>query len=125
MKILLIWTKIPKFGAAFFWVVLIGWSILLSWSLLQTKSNDTLSGKVTDSLTGLSVAITDSSKIAHTVTTDAAGHYGVSDLPTGPATVTAKKTGYARAHSSPTIVPGTNTQNEVLVLKSVFENSIY
>ena len=101
---------------------MIGWSILLSWSLLQTKSNDTLSGQVTDSLTGLpvvgaTVAVTDSSKIAHTVTTDAAGHYGVSSLPTGPARVTAKKPGYARASSEPTVAPGTNTQNEVLVPK--------
>ena len=116
--------------AVFLWSALIVCSILLSWSLSQTKSDNAISGQVTASLTGLpivgaTVAVTDSSKITLTFTTDAAGHYGVSNLPTGPATVTAKKTGYTRAHSSPTIVPGTNTQNEVLVLKSVFENSIY
>jgi Carboxypeptidase regulatory-like domain len=103
-------------------LVLIVCSILLSWSLSQTKPDDSLSGQVTDSLTGrpiigATLAVTDSTKNPHTVTTDAAGHYSVSSLPTGPATVTAKKTGYARASSSPTIAPGTNTQNEVLVPK--------
>ena len=116
------WREIFNYGPVILWSALIVCSILLSWSLSQTKSDNAISGQVTASLTGLpivgaTVAVTDSSKITLTFTTDAAGHYGVSNLPTGPATVTAKKTGYTRAHSSPTIVPGTNTQNEVLVPK--------
>ena len=80
---------------------------------------NTLSGQVTDSLTGLpiggaTVSVTDSSNVVHTVSTDGTGHYAISNLPTGPATVTASKVGYASANSTPTIVSGANTQNEVL-----------
>ncbi len=80
---------------------------------------NTLTGQVTDSLTGLAisgatVAVTDSSNVVHTATTDGTGHYGIPNLPTGPATVTVSKTGYSSATSSPIIVPGTNVQNAVL-----------
>ena len=77
---------------------------------------NTLTGVVTDASTGLPIAgatvvVTDSSNVVHTVTTDAAGHYGVTNLPTGPATVTASQTGYTSASASPTIVAGPNTQD--------------
>jgi hypothetical protein len=130
MKMLPGWIKqwLPSTRHFFTWVAFILWSalivssILLSWSLSRTKSDDSLYGQVIDSVTrlpivGATVAVTDSSKNPHTVTTDAAGHYGVSSLPTGPARVTAKKTGYDRASSERTIAPGTNTQDEVLVPK--------
>ncbi len=72
---------------------------------------NTLTGVVTDATTGLpiagaTVAVTDSSNVVHTVTTDATGHYGVTNLPTGPTTVTASKTGYTSATLNPTIVSG-------------------
>ncbi len=81
---------------------------------------NSLSGQVTDSLTGLpisgaTVAATDSSNVVHTVTTDGTGHYGIATLPTGTTTVTASKTGYASTNSSLSIVSGTNTQNALLV----------
>jgi hypothetical protein len=109
--------------ACLVWVGLIGSSYGLSRSLSQTKSEATLSGQVTDSLTGLpvvgaTVAVTDSSKAPHVVTTDAAGHYVVPSLPIGLATVTAKKFGYASASSERTIARGTNTCDEVLVPKT-------
>ena len=79
---------------------------------------------VTDAVTGLPIAgatvqVTDSSNVVHTVTTDATGHYGVTNLPTGPATLTASQTGYASATSHPTIVPGPNTQNEALTANTL------
>ena len=80
---------------------------------------NTLSGQVTDSLTGLlitgaTVSVTDSSNVVHTVSTDGIGHYAISALPTGPATVAASKVGYSSASSAATIVSGSNTQNEAL-----------
>ena len=79
---------------------------------------------VTDAVTtlpiaGAAVQVTDSSNVVHTVTTDATGHYGVTNLPTGPATLTASQTGYASATSHPTIVPGPNTQNEALTANTL------
>jgi hypothetical protein len=55
----------------------------------------------------------------HTVTTDVTGHYGVTNLPAGPDTLTASQTGYASATSYPTIVPGPNTQNEALTANTL------
>ena len=106
------------------WSALIVCSGFLSISLSQTKLDDSLSGQVTDSAThlpiiGATVAVTDSSKAPHVVTTDATGHYVVPSLPTGLATVTAKKAGYDRASSAPNIKAGTNTQDEVLVSKKL------
>jgi hypothetical protein len=85
---------------------------------------NTLTGVVTDATTGLPIAgatvqVTDSSSVLHTVTTDAAGHYGVTNLPAGPATLTASQTGYASATSHPTIIPGPNTQDEALTANTL------
>jgi uncharacterized repeat protein (TIGR01451 family) len=85
---------------------------------------NTLTGMVTDLITGLPIAgatvqVTDSSNVVHTVYTDATGHYGVTNLPTGPATLTASHIGYGSATASPTIVPGTNTQNEALTANTL------
>jgi hypothetical protein len=93
---------------------------------------NTLTGVVTDAVTtlpiaGATVQVTDSSNVVHTVTTDATGHYGVTNLPSGPATLIASQTGYASATSHPTIVPGPNTQNEALTantLAGVVTNTI-
>ncbi len=91
---------------------------------------NTLTGVVTDAITTLPVAdatvqVTDSSNVVYTLTTDAAGRYGVTNLPTGPATVTASKTGYGSATANPTILPGANTQDLSLtanVLSGVVTN---
>ena len=85
---------------------------------------NTLTGVVTDALTGLPIAgatvyVTDRSSVVHTVTTDAAGHYGVTNLPTGSATLTASQTGYASATSNPIIVPGLNTQDQPLTANTL------
>ena len=85
---------------------------------------NTLTGLVTDAVTSLPIAgatvqVTDSSNVVHTVTTDAIGHYGVTNVPTGPATVTASQTGYASATSHPTVVQGPNTQNEALTANTL------
>ncbi len=80
---------------------------------------NSLSGLVTDSLTGLPIAsatvsVTDSSNVVHTISTDGTGHYSIASLPTGPASVIASKVGYSSVTSTPTIVSGSNTQNETL-----------
>jgi len=85
---------------------------------------NTLAGVVTDAITtlpiaGATVVVTDSSNIVHTITTDGAGHYGVTNLPTGLATVSASKTGYGSSGSSPTIVAGANTQNLMLTANTL------
>ena len=85
---------------------------------------NTLAGVVTDAVTGLPIAgatvqVTDSSNVVHTATTDATGHYGVTNLPVGPAALTASQTGYASATSSPAIVPGPNTQDEALAANTL------
>jgi hypothetical protein len=119
---------LPSWGGIFtvvafiLWSTLIVCSILLSRSLSRTKSDDSLFGQVTDSRTGrpivgATVAVTNSSKIARNFTTDAAGHFGVCSPPTGPATDTTDKTGHAHASPLPTLAPGTNAQNQVLVPK--------
>ena len=90
----------------------------------EALTANTLTGVVTDAITGLSIAgatvqVTDSSNVVHTVTTDAGGHYGVTNLPAGPATLTASQTGYASATSHPSIVPGPNTQDEALTANTL------
>jgi hypothetical protein len=78
-------------------------------------SANTLTGVLTDAVTtlrkaGAMVQVTDSSNAVHTVSTDATGNYGVTNLPTGLATLTASRTGYASVTSHPAIVPGPNTR---------------
>jgi hypothetical protein len=85
---------------------------------------NTLTGVVTDAITGLpiggaTVQVTDSLAVVHTVSTDATGHYGVTNLPTGSATLTASQAGYASATSHPTIVSGPNSQNEALTANTL------
>jgi uncharacterized repeat protein (TIGR01451 family) len=93
--------------------------------LVGTNSQDldlvpnSLGGQVTNALTGfaiegVTVSVTDSSNAVHTASTDALGHYSIYNLPLGPATVTASKTGYASASTTLSIVPGNNIQDESL-----------
>ena len=71
---------------------------------------------VTNTVSGLPIAgatvlVVDSANVTNTLTTDAAGHYAVTNIAAGVATVTASQTGYTTATASPTIVAGANTQN--------------
>ena len=77
---------------------------------------NTLTGVVTNTVSGLSIAgvtvqVVDSANVTNTLTTDATGHYTVTTIAVGIATVTASQTGYASATASPTIIAGANTQN--------------
>ena len=79
-----------------------------------------LSGLITDTLTGLpmpgvTVVVLDSLGATQTVTSDGTGHYSVPAVWTGPASVTASRSGYAATSASPTITSGSNTQNLALV----------
>jgi hypothetical protein len=74
------WATVLTYGGTCFWLVLIVWAGAASYSLSLTKSEHMLFGKVADSHTGqpiggATVTITNRSNIAHTVTTDAAGHF--------------------------------------------------
>ena len=77
---------------------------------------NTLTGQVTDAgthqpIAGATVQVVDSAGTTNTLTTDASGYYGVTNIATGVATVTVSKTGYNPATATPTIVAGPNTQD--------------
>ena len=55
--------------------------------------------------------VVDSGGTTNTLTTDASGYYGVTNIAAGAATITASKTGYTPATATPTIVAGPNTQD--------------
>ncbi len=82
---------------------------------LQLVGN-TLAGVVTNAVTGApiagaSVQVVDSASVTYNLTTDAGGHYAVTNLATGAATVSATKSGYSSSSATPTIVAGANVQN--------------
>jgi hypothetical protein len=69
------WEEILDSGQKFFWCVLIGISILASIWLAATKSEDTLSGHITDSSGHPMSAVTVSLDSNHAVTTDTNGFF--------------------------------------------------
>ncbi len=69
------WKKILYYGQRVFWCVLIGVSIVVSLWLASTKSEDTLSGHVTDSSGHPVSAVTVSLDSNHAVTTDTNGYF--------------------------------------------------
>ena len=77
---------------------------------------NTLVGVITNTATGLpipgaAVQVVDSASITNTIATDSNGHYGVTNIAAGVATITASQSGYVAANTSPTIVAGANTQD--------------
>jgi uncharacterized repeat protein (TIGR01451 family) len=85
---------------------------------------NTVTGSVADAITaqpvaGATVQVIDNAGITNTVTTDGSGHYGVTNVSAGPATMTASKTGYSPAAATPTFVAGNNTQNFTLTANTL------
>jgi hypothetical protein len=61
----------------------------------------------------------------HEATTDANGHFELTDLPTGPATARAERPGYTALNAALTLVAGNNSHDFSLTAQEIYESGAY